>query len=136
MIPTTKRITQKFGVSDRFKYIEGDLLEADFGSGYDIATLGHILYSEGEERSRKLLKKTAPALKSGATIAIGEWLVNDERTEPLNGLMFAVNMLVNTERGDTFSFNEIKSWLEETGFKNARTLEAPGPSPLVLATKS
>jgi hypothetical protein len=40
MIPTTKRITQKFGVSDRFKYIEGDLLEADFGSGYDIATLG------------------------------------------------------------------------------------------------
>ena len=59
MIPTTKRITQKFGVSDRFKYIEGDLLDADFGSGYDIATLGHILHSEGEERSRKLLKKTA-----------------------------------------------------------------------------
>ena len=136
MIPTTKRITQKFGVSDRFNYIEGDLLEADFGSGYDIATLGHILHSEGEERSRKLLKKTAPALKSGGTIAIGEWLVNDERTEPLNGLMFAVNMLVNTERGDTFSFNEIKGWLEEAGFKNARTLEAPGPSPLVLATKS
>jgi SAM-dependent methyltransferase len=136
MIPTTKKITQKFGLSDRFKYIEGDLLEADFGSGYDIATLGHILHSEGEERSRKLLKKTAPALKSGGTIAIGEWLVNDERTEPLNGLMFAVNMLVNTERGDTFSFNEIKGWLEEAGFKNARTLEAPGPSPLVLATKS
>ena len=136
MIPTTKRITQKFGVSDRFKYIEGDLLDADFGGGYDIATLGHILHSEGEERSRKLLNKTAPALKSGATIAIGEWLVNDERTEPLNGLIFAVNMLVNTERGDTFSFNEIKSWLEETGFKDARTLEAPGPSPLVLATKS
>src|SRR5207253_11237736 len=54
MIPTTKRITQKFGVADRFQFIEGDLLEADFGSGYDIATLGHILHSEGEERSRKL----------------------------------------------------------------------------------
>jgi ubiquinone/menaquinone biosynthesis C-methylase UbiE len=135
MIPTTKRITQKFGVAERFKFIEGDLLEADFGNGYDIATLGHILHSEGEERSRTLLKKTANALKSGGTIAIGEWLVNDERTEPLNGLMFAVNMLVNTERGDTFSFNEIKCWLEEAGFKNTRTLEAPGPSPLVLATR-
>jgi len=135
MIPTTKRITQKFGVADRFKFIEGDLLEADFGKGYDIAVLGHILHSEGEERSRKLLRKTADALKSGGTIAIGEWLVNDERTEPLNGLMFAVNMLVNTERGDTFSFNEIKGWLEEAGFNNARTLEAPGPSPLVLAVK-
>jgi ubiquinone/menaquinone biosynthesis C-methylase UbiE len=136
MIPTTKRITQKFGVEDRFKFVEGDLLEADFGEGYDIATLGHILHSEGEGRSRELLKKTANALKPGGTIAIGEWLVNDERTEPLNGLMFAVNMLVNTERGDTFSFNEIKRWLEEAGFRNTRTLEAPGPSPLVLATKA
>jgi SAM-dependent methyltransferase len=135
MIPTTKRITQKFGVDDRFKFIEGDLLEADFGSGYDVATLGHILHSEGEERSRKLLKKTFRALKSGGTIAIAEWLVNDERTEPLPSLLFSVQMLVNTEQGDTFSFNEIKSWLEQAGFKKARTLEAPGPSPLVLARK-
>ena len=135
MIPTTKRITQKFGVGARFKFIEGDLLEADFGSGYDIATLGHILHSEGEERSRQLLKKTFRALKSGGTIAIAEWLVNDERTQPLPPLMFAVQMLVNTEKGDTFSFNEIKSWLEEAGFKKVRKLEAPGPSPLILATK-
>jgi SAM-dependent methyltransferase len=136
MIPTTKRITQKFGVADRFKFIEGDIGEVDFGNGYDIATLGHILHSEGEERSRHLLKKVSGALKAGGTIAIGEWLVNDDRTEPLPGLMFAVQMLVNSEEGDTFSFNEIRGWLEEAGFGSARTLEAPGPSPLILATKS
>jgi ubiquinone/menaquinone biosynthesis C-methylase UbiE len=135
MIPTTKRITRKFGVGDRFNYVEGDMLEANFGSGYDIATLGHILHSEGEGRSRRLLRKIFRALKSGGTIAIAEWLVNDDRTEPLPSLMFAVQMLVNTEKGDTFSFNEIKNWLEEAGFKKVRKLKAPGPSPLVLATK-
>lgn len=135
VIPITQRITQRFGVGDRFTFVEGDLLNVDFGSGYDIATLGHILHSEGEKRSRQLLQKTFGALQSGGTIAIAEWLVNDERTEPLNGLLFAVNMLVNTEQGDTFSFNEIKGWLEAAGFKDARTVEAPGPSPLVLATK-
>jgi len=135
MIPTTKRITQKFGVADRFNYIEGDLLEANFGNGYDIAILGHILHSEGEERSRKLIKKTFRAVKPGGTIAIAEWLVNDDRTEPTHSLMFAVQMLVNTEKGDTFSFNEIKRWLEEARFKRVRKLEAPGPSPLILATK-
>src|ERR1700730_2307216 len=135
MIPTTKRITEKFGVGDRFKFIEGDLLEADFGDGYDVATLGHILPSEGEERSRQLLKKTFRALKSGGIIAIAEWLVNDRRTEPLAALMFAVNMLVNTDKGDTFSFNEVKSWLDKAGFKKVRKLEAPGPSPLVLARR-
>jgi ubiquinone/menaquinone biosynthesis C-methylase UbiE len=135
MIPTTKRITEKFGVRDCFDFIEGDLLEANFGSGYDVATLGHILHSEGEERSRQLLKKTFRALKSGGTIAIAEWLVNDDRTKPLPSLMFSVQMLVNTEKGDTFSFNEIKKWLEDAGFKKVRKLEAPGPSPLILATK-
>ena len=135
MIPTTKRITEKFGVRDRFDFIEGDLLEANFGSGYDVATLGHILHSEGEERSRQLLKKAFRALKSGGTIAIAEWLVNDDRTKPLSSLMFSVQMLVNTEIGDTFSFNEIKRWLEDAGFKKVRKLEAPGPSPLMLATK-
>src|SRR5438874_92445 len=135
MIPTTKRLTRKFGVADRFQFVEGDMLEANFGIGYNIATLGHILHSEGEERSRQLLKKTFRALKSGGTIAIAEWLVNDERTEPLPSLMFAVQMLVNTEKGNTFSFNEIKTWLEQAGFKRVRKLEAPGPSPLILATK-
>jgi ubiquinone/menaquinone biosynthesis C-methylase UbiE len=135
MIPTTKRVTEKFGVRDRFDFVEGDLLEANFGNGYDIATLGHILHSEGEQRSRELLKKTFRALKSGGIICVAEWLVNDRRTEPTHSLMFAVQMLVNTEHGDTFSFNEIKSWLEDAGFKKVRKLEAPGPSPLILATK-
>jgi len=135
MIPITRRITQKFGVADRFTYVEGDVLKANFGTDYDIATLGHILHTEGEDRSRKLLKKVFGALKPGGAIAIGEWLVNDERTEPLPSLIFAVNMLVHSERGDTFSFNEIKRWLEETGFKKVGKLEAPGPSPLILATK-
>jgi SAM-dependent methyltransferase len=135
MIPTTKRITEKFGVRDRFNFVEGDLLEANFGSGYDVATLGHILHSEGEQRGRQLLKKTVRALRSGGTIAIAEWLVNDDRTKPLPSLMFSVQMLVNTETGDTFSLNEIKNWLKDAGFKKVRKLEAPGPSPLILATK-
>jgi ubiquinone/menaquinone biosynthesis C-methylase UbiE len=135
MIPTTKRITGKFGVRDCFDFIEGDLAEANFGSGHDVATLGHILHSEGEQRGRQLLQKVFRALKSGGTIAIAEWLVDDNRSKPLHSLMFAVQMLVNTEMGDTFSFNEIKKWLEEAGFKKVRKLDAPGPSPLILATK-
>jgi hypothetical protein len=44
-------------------------------------------------------------------------------------------MLVNTENGATYSFEEISEWLKEAGFTNPRQLEGPGPSPLVLATK-
>ena len=53
----------------------------------------------------------------------------------MNGLVFAVNMLVNTDEGDTYSFEEIAEWLLEAGFTHARKLEVRGPSPLILATK-
>jgi len=82
-----------------------------------------------------LLRKTFRALAPGATIAVAEFLVNADRTGPLNGLFFALNVLVNTDCGDTYSFEEIGGWLKEAGFTDARTLEAPGPSPLILATK-
>src|SRR2546430_10613294 len=42
-------------------------------------------------------------------------------SEPAPSLMFAVQMLVNTEKGDTFSFNEIKSWLEDAGLDRKST---------------
>ena len=135
VIPVTRNTAARFGLSDRFAFVEGDLLKADFGTGHTVATLGHILHSEGRERSRTLLTNVFHALAPGGTIAIAEFLVNPDRTGPIGSLLFAVNMLVNTDEGDTFSFEEIGAWLREAGFTNPRTLEAPGPSPLVLATK-
>jgi hypothetical protein len=135
VIPVTRNTVARFGLADRFTFVAGDLLQADFGAGHTVATLGHILHSEGEERSKALLARTFEALAPGGTIAIAEFLVNPDRTGPLNGLIFAVNMLVNTDCGGTYSFEEISGWLAEAGFVDARQLNTHGPSPLILATK-
>jgi SAM-dependent methyltransferase len=135
VLPATRATVARFNLTDRFTYVEGDLLTANFGTGHNVATLGHISHSEGEARSKALLRKTFDALAPGGTIAIGEFLVNVDRTGPVPSLLFAANMLVNTDNGDTYSFEEISSWLTEAGFINPRLLEAPGPSPLVLATR-
>ena len=136
VIPITQKVTARFGVADRFRFVAGDLLEADFGGGHAIATAGHILHSEGEARSRLLLEKTFDALAPGGTLAIAEILVDANRTAPLPALMFAVNMLVNSDQGDTFSLEEISGWLRDAGFAHVRTVDAPGLAPrLILATK-
>ncbi|WP_263415936.1 methyltransferase [Terriglobus albidus] len=135
VLPATRAMVERFGLTARYNFIAGDLNTTPFGSGYDVATLGHILHSEGAAHSQTLLKKTFDALKPGGTIVIAEFLVNADRTGPPGSLIFAVNMLVNTEDGDAFSFEEISKWLNAAGFVDARTLDAPGPSPLILATK-
>lgn len=135
VLAITKKVAWRHGVANRLTGILGDLLTVPFGRNHQVATLGHILHSEGEARSRKLLKKTLDALAPGGTIAIMEFLVNKDRTDPLVGLLFAVNMLVNTEEGDTFSFEEISGWLRDVGFTKPRLLKVPAVSPLLLATK-
>lgn len=136
VIDVTRRVAVRFGVEDRYTFVAGDLANADFGAGYNVATLGHILHSEGEERSRALLRKTFGAMEPGGTIAIAEFLVNEGRDSPPVALFFAVNMLVSTQAGDTsFTFGEISQWLEEAGFENPRLVEAPSPSPLILADR-
>lgn len=135
VLPVTRRVAQREGVVERFQFVGGDLHDADFGSGHDIAILGHILHSEGAERSRRLLQKTFAALASGGTAVIAEFLVNEDRNGPPQALIFGVNMLVNTDDGDVFSSAEIGRWLKEAGFRDVRTVECPGPSPLILATK-
>lgn len=135
VLPVTRKTAARFGLAERFSFVAGDLLEADFGTQHTVATLGHILHSEGEQRSRALLAKTFKALAPGGTIAIAEFLVNPDRRGPVMGLFFAANMLVNTDQGNTYSFEEISAWLREAGFENPRTLPAPGPSPLILASK-
>jgi hypothetical protein len=135
VLDVTRKVAVRLGVAGQFSFVAGDLASADFGRGHNIATLGHILHSEGEQRGRALLKKTFDALAPGGTIAIAEFLVDDGRTGPPVALIFAVNMLVNTDSGDTWSFGEIAGWLRDAGFRDPRTIEAPGPSPLILATK-
>lgn len=135
VLEVTRRVAGRFGLSERLTTAAGDLLEADYGSGHQVATLGHILHSESPDRSRKLLRRIWEALAPGGTLAIAEFVPNEERTGPPNALIFAVNMIVNTEEGDAFTFGEISDWLREVGFIDPRQLPAPGPSPLILATK-
>jgi len=135
VLKVTARMARRHGVTDRLTQVPGDLLKVNFGNNHDVATLGHILHSEGSDRSRRLLKKTYDSLSPGGTIAIMEFVVNHDRTGPPMGLLFAVNMLVNTQAGDTFSFEEISGWLREVGFQKPRLLKVPAVSPLILATK-
>lgn len=132
----TRRVAQKHGVADRLRTIEGDMQQVRLEQNhYHIATLGQILHSEGVDGSKKLLKRAYDALTPGGTIAIAEFLADDRRSGPPMPLLFAVNMLVNTDQGDTFTFNEISKWLTDIGYTNPRLLQVPAVSPMTLATR-
>jgi len=131
-----REFTTRLGVADRYEYLEGNLREVDFGrKKYDLVILGHIIHTEGEKWGKKLIKKSSRALKDDGLLLIGEMVPNDDRTGPALPLVFGLNMLLNTEHGDVFTMREYREWLKAAGFKKVSTIDAPGPSPLILASK-
>ena len=68
-------------------------------------------------------------------MVISEFIPNETRTGPPHALLFAVNMLVHNETGDTFTVPEISGWLREAGFVNVRLFDASAASPLILANR-
>jgi len=134
--PVTRQYSGRMGVADRYDYIEGNLRDIDFGRNrYDLVILGHIIHSEGEKWGKKLVKKSHKALNEGGQLLIAEMIPNDQRTAPPIPLLFGLNMLLHTEHGGVFTMREYREWLKEAGFKSVKTVNAPAPSPLILATK-
>ena len=124
VLTETRGYVARSGLADRFDYLAGDLNEVDFGTDrFDVAILGNIVHSEGERSSRALFSRLYRALRPGGRLAIADLVPNDNRTGPPMALLFALNMLVNTERGDTFTLPEYTAWLREAGFARVQTVD-------------
>ena len=74
-------------------------------------------------RNVALFRKVLRAMVPGGRIIIRDHIMEPGRIEPKDGAIFAVNMLVNTVGGSTYTFDEIRNWLEEAGFASVRFLK-------------
>lgn len=97
-------------------FMEGDFLRDDIGNGYDLIFMSQIIHAYSEKNNIILLRKCRKALNDGGKIVMQDFLASEDRTRPLNSALFAINMLVNTEGGRTYSPGEMKTWLLKTGF--------------------
>jgi SAM-dependent methyltransferase len=115
IIPLTSEYIEASGLSRQVDTITGDYLTDSFGFGYDLVFMSAIIHINSIEENRVLVRKGAEALNTGGQLVILDHIMNDDRTEPEVGAIFALNMLVGTLHGDTYSQNEIISWMKDAG---------------------
>jgi ubiquinone/menaquinone biosynthesis C-methylase UbiE len=133
VLTVTREYLKRHGVERQFDFLPGDLKTVDFGrEQYDLALLGNILHSEGAQSSQNLLKRLHAALRPGGRVAIIDFLTNDDRSAPPFPVFFALNMLLHTEHGDTYSLADYTRWLAEAGFSRVETADIGSHSPVVI----
>ncbi len=124
-------------LAERVAFVPGDFYRDELPGGADYAWLGAILHQHGRKHNRELFAKVFRALKPGGRIAIRDVVMAPDRTAPRFGAMFAVNMLVNTTSGGTFTLEEIAEDLQTAGFAEPKlAVEAEDMNSVVTARKA
>lgn len=131
-----RRYIHAAGLSDRVTTMVGDLHADELGQGYDLVFISAILHMLSPEESVRLLEKSHAALAPGGEVVIQDFILDDDKTSPRRGALFALNMLVATKAGNAYSGREYRAWLERAGFSDARVIQLPGlPTGLVVGVK-
>ena len=123
-IAIARRVARRGGAKG-ITFITGDFHTDRIGSGYDLILLSQIFHAFSAEDNMALLRKCRTAVNPGGRVAVQEFPINESLTAPPHSALFSVNMLVGTEKGRCYSPKEMKSWLEETGFKNITIKNLP-----------
>jgi SAM-dependent methyltransferase len=104
------------GLLERVECVAGDFYKDELPKGCDLVLLSAIIHQNSPEENLALFQKIHRAVVPGSTLLIRDHVMEPARTHPPQGTLFAINMLVNTKGGDTYTFAEIEETLERAGF--------------------
>jgi predicted O-methyltransferase YrrM len=136
VLPIARRHIAEAGVADRVRARTGDLRAGGFGTGYGLVFISAICHMLAPEENQELLANSFAALAPGGRVAVQDFILDPDRTGPRIAALFALNMLVGTASGNTYTEEEYASWLRAAGFAGVRRVKLPGPADLMLATRA
>ena len=140
-LPATLEVTKRFvdasDVRDRITLIPGNYRSDPIPGAYPLAFLSNIIHGEGNEENERLMAKLYGCLDRDGVIIIKDHILDNSRAHPGIGAVFSLLMLLTTEQGRCYSFNEVKSWLDKAGFQRVQEipLSPPLTSSLVIGMK-
>ena len=120
VIPLTRMYIAQEGLSAEVTTAVGRLPRGAARHGFDLVFMSAVIHSNASDDNRLLFQKAAQALNPGGRLVVQDFLMTEERDGPLMPALFALNMLVGTPEGDTYTESEVRTWMTEAGFTGDR----------------
>lgn len=102
--------------------VAGDMNEELPEGPFDAVHLGNVSHIYGPEKNRKLFERVWHSLAPGGLICIRDFV----RGRGGEAALFAVNMLIFTDEGGTYTEEQYREWLSGAGFGGIGLEAIPG----------
>jgi SAM-dependent methyltransferase len=141
-LPATLAITGKYvreaGLADRIRLIPGDYRSDGLPGEHDLVLLSNIIHAESDQENGRLVRNAYACLRKHGRIVIKDHHLDDSLAHPPVGAIFSLLMLLTTARGRCYSFDEVRSWLHDSGFANIEQIDLSPPltSSLIVGEKA
>ncbi len=135
VVPIAEGHVRRAGLSDRVLVRSGNLRSDKLGRGYDLVFISAICHMLGPHENQDLLARSFDALAPGGRVVIQDFILEADKTGPKFAALFALNMLVGTANGASYSEDEYAAWLREAGFTDVRRAKLDGPAELMIGRR-
>lgn len=135
VIPIAQSNIERGGLAERIATRAGDLRSDSLGRGYDLVFVSQICHMLSLEENQSLVDRCWAATAQGGRTVIQDFILEPDKTAPKSAALFALNMLVGTRAGSTYSAEEYKEWMKRSGFPEVKHVRLPGPSSLIMGTR-
>ncbi len=132
VVTLTEQYIRQAGASEQVKVRAGSMLTDDYGSGFDLILLNAICHMFSEAQNREIFRRALKALGPKGRLSVQDFILDPDRTSPLHAALFAINMLVGTEGGNTYTEPDYTQWMKDAGFEKVQRIHLTGPADLIV----
>lgn len=121
-LPGSARIGREIvagaGMEDRVRHLEGNMFEVDYEGHHDGALCFNIVHHLSPEQIKTLFARIREALRPGAPLCVLDLYDRPEGQKPDAGSILGLFFHL-TSGADTYTVEQISTWLKESGFGKA-----------------
>ena len=122
-LAVAKEIASTHKAGARLSFLPLDMMTEAIPGTYDVIWYSNVLHIYSPKDNQAVFRRALASLNPGGRLLIQDAFLHDRNgLFPEEASLFAVSMLLFTEKGNTYSAAETRTWLADAGFERIKVL--------------
>ncbi|HVE46159.1 MAG TPA: methyltransferase [Acidimicrobiales bacterium] len=133
VVPMARQRIADAGLAARVRAEVGDVMAGDLPTGYDVFLVANLIHYWTPGDNLALLERVRSAAEPGSRLLLADFWTDATHTEPLFAALMAGEFAAQLRDGDVYSVDEVRGWLQASGWRFIEHTTLAGPQSLIVA---